>query len=104
MASSQISCFCSLPLWLSLPRLPERNVALFSEAPTAGPLSTELLSKTTCKGQETGDWKLETRELQIPPQTVYDHLHYSQKLLLLPHYLSFSHYLFLSSRSLPVRV
>lgn len=94
MASSQISCFYSISLCLSLPRLCERNVPLSGEAPTAGPLGTELLSKTTCKGQETGDWELETRAFKIPPQTVYDHLHYSQKLLL-------PHYFFVSSRSMP---
>lgn len=90
MARSQISCLCSLPLWLLLPRLPGRNVPLSDKAHTAGPPSTELLSKTTCKGQETGDWKLETGELQIPPQTVYDHLCYSQERLTTFHSLLLS--------------
>ena len=57
MAHSQISCLSSLPLWRSVPRLPGRNVPLSDKAPTTGPPSTELLSKTTCKRPR--DWRLE---------------------------------------------
>ena len=49
-----------------------------------GPRAQNCCPRQHAKGQETGDWKLETGELQIPPQTVYDHLYYSQERLTAP--------------------
>lgn len=80
MASGQRSC-------LSLPRLCRRNVPL--RPPQLGPQAQNCCPRQYAKAKRLETESTETREPQIPPQTVYDHLLHSQKLL--PASLPFLH-------------
>lgn len=93
MASSQISCFCS-PCSLPLsPYIAWKKCAIILQGPQSW--APEHRTAVQDNMQRPRDWILELRELQIPPQTVYNHLCYIQKLHL-------PHYLLLSSRPVPV--